>query len=773
MTWSTTRLLLRTLLALAAALQPLVSFAASAPARTPSPPTDDGWPRQFSTGGTALAVYQPQLDSWDGRRLQAHAAVSVRPQGAADSTFGVIWISARTDVDKENRLVDLEDVELPRASFPSAPGSESAYLDMFRREVPKRSRTIALDRLEASLAILEERRKAAALALRNDPPRILFSKVPAILVFVDGPPVYRAIGGTSLERVLNTRPLLVKNPAGVHYLHLFDGWMRAAAMDGSWTVAKDPPAELGKALEKLAQSEQPVDLLEGEVPESAAGVSAGSAARAKPTLAKGPVPAIFVATSPTELLVTEGESDWAPINGAGLLYVKNTTGNVFKVLADQKMYILISGRWYRGPSESGPWEYVPAGRLPADFANIPDDSPKENVKASVPGTPQAAEAFIANDIPQTARVDRRNTQMTPPDYDGEPRLASIEGTPLEYVLNASLPVLVVNGTTWYTVENGVWFVATSPRGPWAVADTVPPAIYSIPPSCPLHYVTYVRVYDASAEFVWVGYTPGYTGTVIDDEGLVVYGTGYVYTPWIGNVWYGPPVTWGLGFGLAWTPWWGWSFGVGFGWGWGWSGPGWVWGCLPPPWWGPIGWGWGRGGWHWRGDARLPRVVPWRAGGWAAASGSIYRRWGPTVRVSPRPVPAGSPIERRTISTYGRAYNSRTGALAAGQRATVRNAYPAPSTVVPRGAVVRPGNNVYGDSDGRVYRRDEKGNWRQVAPPSTRPPEPARVRPLEREHGARETGERRSSGVRPPAAGPRAPAPPPRAVPPRGPSGRHR
>jgi hypothetical protein len=42
MTWSTTRLLLRTLVALAAALQPLISFAASAPARTPSPPTDDG-----------------------------------------------------------------------------------------------------------------------------------------------------------------------------------------------------------------------------------------------------------------------------------------------------------------------------------------------------------------------------------------------------------------------------------------------------------------------------------------------------------------------------------------------------------------------------------------------------------------------------------------------------------------------------------------------------------------------------------------------------------
>ncbi len=760
--------------------QPFGGFAAApAPARTPSPSGDDGWPRQFSSGGAALTMYQPQLDSWDGRRLQTHAAVSVRPQGAPDSTFGVIWISARTSVDKENRLVDLEEIELPRASFPSAPSSEGAYLDMFRRELPKRSRTIALDRLEASLAILEERRKAEALPLRNDPPRILFSKVPAILVTIDGPPVYRAITGTSLDRVLNTRPLLVKDASGAHSLHLFDGWMRAAALEGPWQVAQDPPSELARALDLVAQSRQPADLLEGEIPETDTAGSAGPSTPAKPSLARGPVPAIFIATSPSELLITEGEPDWTPVDGAGLLYVKNTTANIFKDLADQMTYILISGRWYRASSENGPWEYVPGGKLPAAFTGIPDDSPKENVKASVPGTAQAAEAVIANDIPQTAKVDRKGTQMTPPEFDGEPSLAPIEGTPLQYVVNASLPVIVVDGTTWCAVENGVWFVATSPYGPWVVADKVPAAIYSIPPSCPLHYVTYVRIYRTSADSVWVGYTPGYTGTFFDD-GLIVYGTGYLYPPWVGSVWFGPPVTWGLGFGLAWTPWWGWSFGVGFGWGWGWSGPGWVWGCLPPPWWGPIGWGWRPGGWHWPGEARPTRVVRWRAGGWPAASASLYRRWGSTVRVAPRPAPAGAPTERRPIGIYGRAYNSRTGALSAGQRALVRNAYPAPAAAVPRAQPVRPRNDVYGDTQGRVYRRDEKGNWRQVAPPAARPPEPEKVRPLERERGARETGERRSSGVRSPEVRPSAPAPrpvpkppAPRSVPQRSPSGRHR
>lgn len=54
---------------------PAVGAAAAATA-------DTGCPRQFSSGGAALTMYQPQLDAWDGRRLQAHAAVSVRPAGS-------------------------------------------------------------------------------------------------------------------------------------------------------------------------------------------------------------------------------------------------------------------------------------------------------------------------------------------------------------------------------------------------------------------------------------------------------------------------------------------------------------------------------------------------------------------------------------------------------------------------------------------------------------------------------------------------------------------
>jgi hypothetical protein len=45
--------------------------------------------------------------------------------------------------------------------------------------------------------------------------------------------------------------------------------------------------------------------------------------------------------------------------------------------------------------------------------------------------------------------------------------------------------------------------------------------------------------------VYVGYTPGYLGTVVEPDGVVVYGTGYEYTPWIGSVYYAAPDTYGV------------------------------------------------------------------------------------------------------------------------------------------------------------------------------------------------------------------------------------
>jgi hypothetical protein len=147
-----------------------------------------------------------------------------------------------------------------------------------------------------------------------------------------------------------------------------------------------------------------------------------------------------------------------------------------------------------------------------------------------------------------------------------------------YAVNTPTPVIRVSQDSYYACEYGVWFTAAAPAGPWAVAARVPAVIYTIPISSPLNYVTNVKVYDSTPDVVYVGYTPGYLGTYVADDDCIVFGSGYRYDPWIGNVWFGAPITYGLGVAFDWDD--------GFGWAWGFD---WGFGPLWSPWWGPW-WG---------------------------------------------------------------------------------------------------------------------------------------------------------------------------------------
>ena len=111
-------------------------------------------------------------------------------------------------------------------------------------------------------------------------------------------------------------------------------------------------------------------------------------------------------------------------------------------------------------------------------------------------------------IPRFRQLSISQTKLTTPAFDGEPKLEPIAGTSLQYVVNSATPIIQVGTMTqrYYAVENAVWFKAASPRGPWSVAASVPAVLYSIPPSSPLHYVTYLKIYDVEHDTVYVGYT---------------------------------------------------------------------------------------------------------------------------------------------------------------------------------------------------------------------------------------------------------------------------
>jgi hypothetical protein len=575
------------------------------------------WPYRFDVEGEAFTVYPPQLERWSGGRLEGRAAVAVQSQGADTPVFGIVSFTARTEVDEASGMVALRDINAASGSFPTATDRTFAYLEAVRLRLSAITWEVAAERLRANLAIDQAGRQSRNQPLRNDPPRIVYSQSPAILVPIDGEPVLREMPGLGLRRVLNTRALILREEmTGRYFLSAAGHWLEAISLDGPWQPAQVRPMALAEA-KRLAAEQGEVDLLEdGDT----------GAERA---------PKVIVSTTPAELVQTDGPPEYLPIPYTQLLYVANSPNQLFLDPSSQQHYVLLAGRWYRTHSlHNGPWEYVPGSSLPADFARIPQTHPAA-VHAAVPGTVQAQEATIANSVPEVATVKRSAARLEI-SYDGAPQFRPIESTTLEWAENAPIPVIRVDWRSYYALDDGVWFFADSPDGPWSAAAWVPALVYTIPRSHPLHYVTYVRVYDATEEEVTVGYTPGYAGSFVTADSTVVYGSGWHYRPWIRSHWYAPHTTWGFGFSYwrsGWDPW-PWHY-KRFAWR--------PYPCFRPSW----------GPWHHHRIATARHAIEVKpAGGSFAGGGSrpakhvtpvkwpdvgrIYHRWGPRVAVAKAP-----------------------------------------------------------------------------------------------------------------------------------------
>ncbi len=522
------------------------------PAPAPAPVPRDPWPRDVSLTGADALIYQPQVDSWTGNALAWRAAVALRPTGQKNETFGVVWGTARTDVDRITRTVELNDLVVTKSNFPTLPDQGAPYLPSLRTALVSALQTMALDSLEASLAAAQTGQPPGH-AVRNDPPKVIVAYGPALLVPIEGKPVVREVPDTRFERIINTQAMIARTRLDkTWYLHVYDGWVSSTSLDGPWTQVNFAPFGLDDVAKQLAQAGT-VDLLDG-----------GEGATPKPALANG-VPAIHVTETPTELIVFKGQPNLVPITGTPLLWATNSATDVIVDTTNNAYYVLMAGRWFRAPGLGGPWTYIASNALPSSFRQIPaKGTPASIVLASVAGTPQAKEAMIANSIPQTASVTRTGGPTFTPQFDGAPQWQPVAGTPLRYVVNSKVPVIEVNPGAYYAVTGGVWFSSTALTGPWVVATSVPGVIYTIPVSSPLHYVTYVHVYGYTDSVVYSGYTPGYLGTVVDAGGTVVYGTGYTYSPWIGSVWYGAPVTYGVAAMPVYNPYVGFTFGFAMG-----------------------------------------------------------------------------------------------------------------------------------------------------------------------------------------------------------------
>lgn len=669
----------------------------------PVDPSIMSWPRYYATNGYEFAAYQPQITQWPGNQLEGRFVVAVRPAGTSNETYGVLFFEARTDIDKVNRLVTLEDFQITRLNFPTRKAMEGQYLAMFQSLQKHSAKVIPLDQLETVFAASADVVGARIEQVRNDPPRIIYSTQPSLLILVDGPPILKPLVN-NYSRVINTRAILMQCTSPGYqgfYLYADNNWFTAPSLGAPWNVTYEPPSDIDSAL-SAALATKEVDPMYPKNPNAPA------------------ASAIYVSTVPAELIETAGAPNLLGVAGTELLYVQNSSSAIFYYLNDGKYYVLISGRWFKSATLGGGWTFVAPGQLPADFKKIPADSEKSNVLVSVPGTPQAREAAIANSIPQTATIQRDQAKLSVAYINGGPSFSPIAGTSLGYALNTDTPVIMVNPATYYACQGGVWFAATSALGPWAVATSVPPVIYTIPTSCPIHYVTYVYVYGYTPSVVYAGYTPGYAGTVVAPGGVVVYGTGYDYPPVVaGSTYVCYPPTYGYGASFALGAAIGYSFGYSAG-----SGTT----CCCEPYWGCYYWATPYGYsythvnvnatsfyTHWGTAVHATSSYgynAWTGNEWAARSATTYNPYtgarGEAARGGAYNVYSGNYAAGRQAAGY----NPSTGAYGAAGRGVTGNAYNGTASGYNRGVVgnTQTGNavawnngNMYADRNGNMYR----------------------------------------------------------------------
>ena len=634
----------------------------------PSRAEDAGWPRQFDSTSGAFVIYQPQPETLVGDMLTARAAFSLQQSRDTEPLFGVLWFTETILIDRDSSSVSARHFDVTKVRLPGiTPSEASRYESLVESEAANWDLSGSLEELRAGLASAEKERASVA-DLDTVPPRVVFAQSPAILVVYDGRPVLEPIPGAGLERVVNTPYAVVHDPSSRKYfLSGANVWYEADDPLGPWSVVASPP---GAVREVVPPDTSAADQIQG-LP-----------------------PLVLTATEPTELISTNGPPRYAPLVGDELLYVTNTESDVVREVSTQAVYILLAGRWYRAATTAGPWTFVRGDRMPASFSRIPPESPKANLLASVAGTDQADDAVADAEIPQTTAIRRGPADFTVT-YDGSPDFERIPGSMLEYAVNTDAEVILADGR-YYACDQGVWYIADDPEGPWQVSDTRPLGVEDIPPSCPVYNVRYVSVYDMTPDVVYVGYLPGYIGCY-PYYGTVVYGTGYRYHPWRGrHRFYPRPWTWG--FHPRYNPWLGrWSFGCSYG-----SGflrVGFLWYSAPsvhsihdPP--------------HWLGPGGYRRPL--------LESDGTMARTRRATRAPARPDRLPMNIYRRTANV------PRVDPHAS--RVPVRRL----GTPVARPERIP--NNVFAGRDGKVYRR-EQGGWKvnrgrswDPAPVVVQPPE---------------------------------------------------
>ncbi|HEX3134272.1 MAG TPA: hypothetical protein VHX44_11910, partial [Planctomycetota bacterium] len=272
------------------------SLALTAAEAPPAPTASDeavAWPLQGTAAGKELHVYRPQVETLTGNRLTQRAAFSVATDGQTQPVFGVVWLTARATIDRDDRTITLADQTATKVHLPGASDQDEAAIGQaIAALVRGLDPVVSLDRVLTALGDAERSRQSAD-ELSTTPPKIFVVPRRAILLYVDGEPVAQAIEKTHFERIQNTPFLVARDSeSGTYWLLYGRRFYSAAAITGPWSIQNQISTDVMALM----------PILQGFAPEDTA------ASDAQPVQ-------VIVSQVPAELISTDGPPAYEPVPG--------------------------------------------------------------------------------------------------------------------------------------------------------------------------------------------------------------------------------------------------------------------------------------------------------------------------------------------------------------------------------------------------------------------------------------------------------------------------
>ena len=133
-----------------------------------------------------MVLFQPQFTEWtDFKTIEALVAAQYVKAPDANPVFGVIGLKGTTSYDEDAGEIVISDITVTELNFSGLGRDDLKALAVETGKLlPTGPITVTEARVTASLA--EQKRMTDVVGLKADPPRIIVSTTPAILLQTDG-----------------------------------------------------------------------------------------------------------------------------------------------------------------------------------------------------------------------------------------------------------------------------------------------------------------------------------------------------------------------------------------------------------------------------------------------------------------------------------------------------------------------------------------------------------------------------------------------------------